>query len=1072
MTSPPSGSEPRTSAAFESFHPGVQRWIWDKSWPHLRDIQEQAAPVVASGRDVIITAATASGKTEAAWLPVCSQLAFDRDNGAAETGVSALYIAPLKALINDQHSRLDDLCERLSIPVHRWHGDVAGSRKKALLSKPDGLLLITPESLEALFVNRGHEIPALFHGLRHVVIDEVHSFIGDERGAQLQSLLTRLELALKRRVPRIALSATLGDNRDPARQFLRPGHLHDVVVLEAPPGGDELKMQVRGYLDAIPDRPGPTAMVEGKEDEESSSALTGIADHLFKVLRGQDNLVFANSRRNVERLTDQLSRRSTEARLPNEFLAHHGSLSRDLREDAETRLKDPARATTAICTSTLEMGIDIGSVDSIAQIGAPPSVASLRQRLGRSGRRPGQAAVLRAYITERDIDARTPLTDEIRSELFQCVAMTELLLRGWYETGADGALHLSTLIQQILSMLAQHGEVVPADLFRVLCQNGPFTKVNRSTFTRLLRSIGAHELIQQERTGGLSLGSAGEKLVNHYSFYAAFSSSEEYRLVGDGRPIGTLPVDRPLSEGTLMIFAGRRWRILSIDTSAKVLELARARGGRAPSFFGDGPSVADEVRHEMLKLYLSDDVPAYLDAPAQTLLDQGRAAFRRRDLARNPIQRNGKHTLLFCWQGDAVLDTLAAAVTQAGLRATVDGVAIAVEADPDTTWHQLRQLAPTPQPDPVELASTVIVKERDKHDRYLDEDLLNTSYAAAVFNPTGAWAALAALAASPAPTEGAAGTLGDDWDDIPDAASDAELRKSGFAVIDVETTGFAAYRRDRIVEIAAVLVDPDGTVTSTWTTVLNPGRDPGPTRIHHLTAVDTASAPRFADIAGDLAQQLSRRVIVAHNALFDLTFLYAEYARAGIEMPAWPALCTMEAAYALRPDGGRSLADCCAAEDVPLAGAHTALGDATATAVLLGRYLAEADKTGRTLADLSCRPATAPPRWAPVPPSGRTSARSTQPIRENTSAGWSARARVARTGNAADGAYLDLLDRALADLVLTDVEVSGLSEVAVAFGLTPARLSQLHHAYILALAPVVGAERADAMARRLDHVTA
>ena len=273
-----------------------------------------------------------------------------------------------------------------------------GGRKAKLLRNPDGVLLITPESLEALMVVHGPKIGPLFGGLRYVVIDELHSFIGRERGAQLQSLMHRIELTIRRSVPRIGLSATLGDMAM-AAAFLRPGRGDWVHLIEA--GNDQdaaVRLRVFGYEAtpvALPPKRGKAASsaVEsdavGAEGADSSDEITGaqldIASHLFKTLRGSDNLIFANSKSDAETYADLLRRCSDRDNVPNEFVPHHGSLSKELREDTEARLKDRTKPTTAVCTSTLEMGIDIGSVSSIAQVGAPYSVSSLRQRLGRSG---------------------------------------------------------------------------------------------------------------------------------------------------------------------------------------------------------------------------------------------------------------------------------------------------------------------------------------------------------------------------------------------------------------------------------------------------------------------------------------------------------------------------------------------------------------------------------------------------------------------------------------------------------------------------------------------------------------
>lgn len=295
MSSPASASE---SLHFGRLHPRVQRWVWQQGWHELHDIQDVAIPAIIGGdRDVLIGAATAAGKTEAAFLPICSRLTEEED----EPGISALYVGPLKALINDQFRRMEDLCETLDIPTHRWHGDVPASRKQALLRKPSGILLITPESLEAMFVLRGQVVPRLFGTLRYVVIDELHSFLGTERGAQLLSQLHRLDTVVRRRVPRIGLSATLGD-MTLAAEGLRPGHGDEVTILESEATGQQLRLQLRTYLDE-PDQ----------DRERPTTAIRHIADHLFTSLRGRTNLVFANSRSSVELFAAELADRSENA---------------------------------------------------------------------------------------------------------------------------------------------------------------------------------------------------------------------------------------------------------------------------------------------------------------------------------------------------------------------------------------------------------------------------------------------------------------------------------------------------------------------------------------------------------------------------------------------------------------------------------------------------------------------------------------------------------------------------------------------------------------------------------------
>jgi ATP-dependent Lhr-like helicase len=703
---------------------------------------------------VIIASATASGKTEAALLPICTALADLHDVGA-DTGLGALYLSPLKALINDQYDRIVALCEPLDLPVHRWHGDAPASGKARALRSPAGLLLITPESLEALFVRHGNRVQRIFGGLRYVVVDELHSFIGTERGAQVQSLLHRVELSARRRVPRIALSATLGD-LTAAAGYLRPGGAAEVVVIASAEPGGEIRLQVRGYLEPASGRQTPASPTHARPtnagpggDEPADRAA--IADHLFRVLRDTDNLVFANSRAAVEVYADMLSQRAARAGVRAQFLAHHGSLSKEIREHVEERLKDPTTPVTAICTSTLELGIDIGSVDSVAQIGAPPTVAGLRQRLGRSGRRPGRPAILRVYVAERELAPGISPADTLRAELFQCVAMVELLTSGWYEPPDTAGLHLSTLIQQVLAVTAQRGGATAGQLYTMLCGCGPFQRVDRSMFARLLRDMGRHDLVRQHDGGLLLPGGEGERLINHYSFYVSFRTSQDYRLIADGYTLGTLPVDRPILPGAALIFSGARWRVVSVDTGSRVIELTAAEAGRPPVFPGTGGEIADEVRRTMRQVYRSTAVPAYVDATARTLLAEGRAAFHTAGHAGRRIFARGPETLLFPWCGDRIMNTLTVVLAGRGLQAGQDGLAITMgNRSPAEVRDLIRELATSAPPDPITLAGTVPAKARDKYDRYLSNELLDAAYAARALDVPGAWATLGRLAATEA----------------------------------------------------------------------------------------------------------------------------------------------------------------------------------------------------------------------------------------------------------------------------------------------------------------------------------
>lgn len=740
MTNSPSSSSEPQSRNFELLDRRIQRWLWQAGWTELRDAQERAIlPIMAGERDVIIAASTASGKTEAAFLPILTRLAEHTDSPKL-----VVYIGPLKALINDQWQRLEGLCETMEIPVTAWHGDIAASRKAKFLKRPEGCLLITPESLEAMLMRQGSTVAGVLAGLNYVVIDELHSFMGSERGKQLQSELCRVEQLLQRRVCRIGLSATLGD-MEGAREFLRPGHGAEVELIVAKHANQDLHVLVKGVLEP--------SLSDGVTEEEESPDLiakTGIVADLYKVMRGSNNLVFPNSRSSVEFFADRLRRRCEDERVPNEFWPHHGNLAKEIREQTEAALKQKVVPATAICTSTLELGIDIGAVKSVAQVGPPPSVASLRQRLGRSGRRKGEPAILRGYAVERQLSVQSAPNDLLRANLVQLVAMVQLLVRGWYEPVAIKGLHASTLVQQILSIICQNGGASAGQLWQMLCEKGAFSGMPRDLFVSLLRGLKAKEIIFQDATGLILLAGKGERICGHYSFYAAFSSQEEFRLITGGQTLGSMPVSRPLAPGSFVIFGGRRWQVISVSTDDLVIEVKPGAGGALPNFEGQyGAMIHDQVREEMRNVLRTVEAVPFLDKAATELLAEARGSYRELGLDRNWLRQAGAEVQLFLWKGDRINDTLALMLQASSLPAINHGVYVEVrDADEASVTGVLREIATTAELNPQAIATSVQNKIRAKWDVLLPDDVLDESFASNNLNVAGAVGALRAVLAS------------------------------------------------------------------------------------------------------------------------------------------------------------------------------------------------------------------------------------------------------------------------------------------------------------------------------------
>ncbi len=698
------------SGAFDKLARPVQKWIRRQGWSELREIQARAIRSICdSDADLIIAASTAGGKTEAAFLPLISQVL---DAPADMAGFDLLYIGPLKALITDQAERLGDICREADLPVVPWHGDVSQSIKSRALKKPRGILLITPESLEALFIRRGLEIPRLFGTTRAVVIDELHSVLDSERGIQMRSLLNRLELAVKRPIRRVGLSATLGD-MELARTYLRPDDPTNVALIEAEGGEAELRLQLRGYI-------------SGEEDETAPSATDAISAHLFQNLRGKDNLVFAGARQSVEIYADRLRELCEREHLPQEFYPHHASLSREHRDFVERRLKDPQNPTTAICTSTLELGIDIGDVTCVAQIGAPFTVAALRQRLGRSGRREGQPAILRQYAVEARLTPESSFVDRLRLGLVRSIAMIDLLLEGWCEPPRREALHLSTLVHQVLSVIAERGGASASRLYHDLCRTGPFRMVTTATFAAVLRALGDADpgLIEQTEGGLLLLGPGGERLVEHYSFYAVFKTPEEFRLVAEGRDLGTLPVDNVMSPGMMLIFSGRRWIVQEIHDREKVIMVTPAKAGTPPVFGGDPGDIHDKVVERMFAILEGDNQPAYMNLTAREMLEEARFNYEQLGFAESRIiSRDKGSAILATRAGTVKTATLALALRSQGYQVERHDGFLEVKADQDATplLETLRALSDAKQ---VDLFADGTNLKFEKFHPYLPRELL------------------------------------------------------------------------------------------------------------------------------------------------------------------------------------------------------------------------------------------------------------------------------------------------------------------------------------------------------------
>lgn len=726
-----------TSAdAFSLLAPGVQRQLWRMGWTQLRPIQVEAIRIITqSEHHCVIAAETASGKTEAAFLPILSRIS-DEPAGS----VRVMYIGPLRALINDQFRRVEDLCGYLEVPVHRWHGDVEATSKGKLLRAPGGILLITPESPESLFVNRTTHLHVLFGGLQFVVIDELHAFLGSERGLHLQSLLARLRYSPAAGRPNFriaALSATIGD-MGVAREFIDREGADDVAVIRSPPEGKELRFRLHAYAGSTKGESQPAEPDEA--DHAELESMGQVAQDLVEHCRGSTNLIFTNAKGDLEMYADLCREACRTEQLPDSFLVHHGSLSKEIREEAEAEMKS-GRARTTHCSSTLELGIDIGNVHMVGQIGPPWAVAGLKQRSGRSGRRDDEPRIGRMYVVCREMGAEAELLDRLHLELIQAIAITELLLEGWVEPLRPATCDLSTLTHQIISVIAETGGVDAAELYERLAKVGPFGAVEPALFTCLLRCLGGHDVVEQTAQGELILGLLGERLRAERDFYAAFQTPEEFAVIHGERNIGMLPLRIVPTPGEHVILAGRRWKIAHVDLDRAEVHVVPATGRKRPLFLGGPGEVHDRVRQRMREVLDESVEYAYLNSVGKRLLDHARhAAAEAGVTVPSLVAVSDRRTLWFTWTGTRTQTTLVAMFNAIGVGAADRSVAIDLDKAVDDARETIGSVASAPI-DVMAVASSVQPKHRRKYDHLLDDELLDKAIARDSLDADGALAA-------------------------------------------------------------------------------------------------------------------------------------------------------------------------------------------------------------------------------------------------------------------------------------------------------------------------------------------
>ncbi|SLJ95544.1 MULTISPECIES: DEAD/DEAH box helicase [unclassified Paenibacillus] len=628
---------------FYRLAPFVQEFIYKKRWESLRPAQIEACNICFhTPHHMLIAAGTASGKTEAAFFPALTEL-----HERPSKSVGILYIGPLKALINDQFERLKDLLSEGNIPVWHWHGDVPQAEKTRLMRSPSGVLQITPESLEGLLMNRPNAIPALFHDLRYVIIDEVHAFMGADRGIQVLSELARIERMAGCKPRRVGLSATLSDY-DAATAWLAAGTNQGVDVVSSP-GGRKLRLRVEHF--SFPDA----------RDEEQAEHLHNARkvyyDFIYESTHRKKALIFTNSRTDAEVTILEMRRVAARRQERDVFHVHHGSISAMLREETEAALRTGSGPAVAAATVTLELGIDLGELERVVQLGAPYSASSFVQRLGRSGRREDMASEM-LFVCPEEEDEEAQFPARMPWTLMRAIAVIELYVKTkWVEPLEARKMPMGVLYHQTMSILKSMGEAEPKELAEAMLSLAPFKEIRADQYQIFLNYLIETDHLQWTEDRTLIIGLTGEKTVNNYRFYAVFKDDEEHKVLNGSEEIGSITTVPP--PGYCFSLAGKLWKVEEVDHKHKSVYVKAAKGKVDTLWLGAGGDIHTTVVQKMREVLSDTVIYPYLSPQAVNRLERARRLARESGLLKQVVIPAGGDSLyVLPWVGSKSFRTL------------------------------------------------------------------------------------------------------------------------------------------------------------------------------------------------------------------------------------------------------------------------------------------------------------------------------------------------------------------------------------------------------------------------------
>lgn len=570
-------------STFSQFPPRLQEAIVSQlGFTGLRPVQELAGKALLAGKNAVVLAPTAGGKTEASMFPVIASL-MERP----VTGVGAIYVAPIKALLNNQEERLGTYTEMVGLRRFVWHGDTPDREKRKFVKEPAELLMTTPESLEVMLISPRVPVGPLFKELHYVVIDEIHALAGTDRGAHLLSVVERLVAVGGADVQRVGLSATVGNPRA-ILEWMAGSSKRDGVVVQPPKEPRNNKISVA--------LPGSTADIARAAAERAV---------------GKKSLFFCQTRALTEAIADRMRGQG------NDVFVHHSSVSLEERKAAEDSFHHGQQA-CIVCTSTLELGIDVGDLDAVMQADAPSTVSSFLQRIGRTGRRAGQTSNMAFFCEETE-------------SMLLAVALIELARSQWVEEVPVQTRCWPVLVQQLMAMSLQFGAISANQSWAQLCRVPDFKGITRAEFDALIGHLVEHDFLY-EAGGKYSLGDKAERLFGRKNFqelYAVFSAPMMYRVMAGAQEIGSIEpnfVERLVEGMSSFLLGGRAWVVDHVVHSNREVHVRAAPAGKKPTWGGFMPCfLGREVCERIRRLLEGDEVPGYLDEQAKKALAELKA---------------------------------------------------------------------------------------------------------------------------------------------------------------------------------------------------------------------------------------------------------------------------------------------------------------------------------------------------------------------------------------------------------------------------------------------------------------